>query len=94
MDRVLGLIKSGQDQGAKLECGGERIGKTGYYIQPTVFSNVKDDMNIAKEEVSMNTFVQMRWVFLFVIVHTCDSFNDAQLFCDSCIYDVFVTVVR
>ena len=73
MDRVLGLIQSGQDQGAKLECGGERIGKTGYYIQPTVFSNVKDDMNIAKEEVSMNTFVQMRWVcyvsyFTFVTV--------------------------
>ena len=73
MDRVLGLIKSGQDQGAKLECGGERIGKTGYYIQPTVFSNVKDDMNIAKEEVSMNTFVQIGWVcyvsyFTFVTV--------------------------
>ena len=80
MDRVLGLIKSGKDQGAKLECGGERIGKTGYYIQPTVFSNVKDDMNIAKEEVSMNTFVQMRWGVLCVIFHICDSFNEAQLF--------------
>ena len=55
MNRVLELIKSGQDQGAKLECGGSRIGDKGYFVQPTVFSNVKDDMSIAKEEVSTRT---------------------------------------
>ena len=38
-------------EGAKLECGGARHGDKGYFIQPTVFSDVKDHMRIAKEEV-------------------------------------------
>jgi hypothetical protein len=50
-NKVLNLIKSGQSEGAKLECGGERLGDTGYFIKPTVFSNVTDNMTIAKEEV-------------------------------------------
>jgi acyl-CoA reductase-like NAD-dependent aldehyde dehydrogenase len=47
----LGYIESGKKEGAKLECGGERSGDKGYFIQPTIFSNVKDDMQIAREEV-------------------------------------------
>jgi len=50
-NKVLRLIESGKSEGAKLECGGERLGDTGYFIQPTVFSNVTDNMTIAKEEV-------------------------------------------
>ena len=48
----MSMIKSGVDEGAKLECGGSRIGDKGYFIQPTVFSGVTDGMKIAKEEVS------------------------------------------
>ena len=51
-DRVMALIKAGKSEGAKLECGGERHGDKGYFIQPTVFSDVTDNMRIAKEEVS------------------------------------------
>ncbi|XP_068987273.1 aldehyde dehydrogenase X, mitochondrial [Bombus flavifrons] len=50
-DKVLGLIKSGKEEGAVLEVGGERHGNVGYFIKPTVFSNVTDDMRIAKEEI-------------------------------------------
>ena len=50
-DKILELIESGKKEGAKLECGGSRHGDKGYFIQPTVFSDVKDDMRIAKEEV-------------------------------------------
>ena len=50
-NKILSLIKSGNEEGAKLECGGCRWGKEGYFIQPTVFSNVSDNMRIAKEEV-------------------------------------------
>lgn len=32
--------------------GGSRLGDRGYFMQPTVFADVKDDMQIAKEEVS------------------------------------------
>jgi hypothetical protein len=47
----MGLIDSGKQQGAKLVTGGSRVGDKGYFIQPTVFANVSDDMAIAKEEV-------------------------------------------
>lgn len=50
-DKVLGLIKSGKDEGAVVQTGGERQGNVGYFIKPTVFSNVKDNMRIAKEEI-------------------------------------------
>ena len=50
-DKVMGLIESGKKEGAKLECGGKRVGDTGFFIEPTVFSDVKDDMRIAKEEI-------------------------------------------
>ena len=50
-EKILALIESGKQQGAKLECGGGRHGDKGYYIQSTVFSGVTDDMRIAQEEV-------------------------------------------
>lgn len=45
------LIESGKNDGATLECGGSAWGQQVLFIQPTVFSNVTDDMRIAKEEV-------------------------------------------
>ncbi|KAJ8733362.1 hypothetical protein PYW08_001660 [Mythimna loreyi] len=51
MNKVLGYIEKGKKEGAKLLCGGNRIGTTGYYIQPTVFADVTDEMTIAKEEI-------------------------------------------
>ncbi|KAG8512997.1 Retinal dehydrogenase 1, partial [Galemys pyrenaicus] len=50
-EKILGLIESGKKEGAKLECGGGPWGNKGYFIQPTVFSNVTDEMRIAKEEI-------------------------------------------
>ena len=50
-DRVLGYIESGKREGATLACGGERVGDRGYFIQPTVFSDVQDEMKIAREEI-------------------------------------------
>ena len=50
-DKVMGYIQSGKDDGARLVCGGERVGNRGYFIQPTVFSDVSDDMTIAREEI-------------------------------------------
>jgi aldehyde dehydrogenase (NAD+) len=50
-EKVLSYIDSGRSEGAKLVCGGERVGDKGYFIQPTVFADVQDDMKIAKEEI-------------------------------------------
>ena len=51
MERVLGFVDSGSKEGAKLLCGGKRHGKEGYFVEPTIFDNVQDDMKIAKEEI-------------------------------------------
>ncbi|KAJ8727507.1 hypothetical protein PYW07_001626 [Mythimna separata] len=51
MSKVLGYIEKGKKEGAKLVCGGNRIGTTGYYVEPTVFADVTDEMTIAKEEI-------------------------------------------
>ncbi|XP_074604211.1 aldehyde dehydrogenase 1A1-like isoform X2 [Brevipalpus obovatus] len=50
-NKVLDLIESGKKEGAKLECGGQKIDSKGLFIQPTVFSNVTDKMRIAVEEI-------------------------------------------
>ena len=50
-DKILDMCKQGEEQGAKLECGGKRLGDKGYYIEPTVFSNVQDDNIIATDEI-------------------------------------------
>jgi aldehyde dehydrogenase (NAD+) len=50
-DRVLGYIEVGRKEGAKLLIGGKRFGERGYFIEPTVFDNVTDEMKIAKEEI-------------------------------------------
>lgn len=51
--KILGMIESGRQQGATLIAGGARHGDKGYFIQPTVFKDVQDNMTIAKEEVSV-----------------------------------------
>jgi aldehyde dehydrogenase (NAD+) len=50
-EKVMGYIQSGRNEGARLVCGGERFGDRGYFIQPTVFAGVQDDMKIAREEI-------------------------------------------
>ncbi|KAI5936837.1 Retinal dehydrogenase 2 [Manis javanica] len=50
-NKILELVQSGVAEGAKLECGGKGLGRKGFFIEPTVFSNVTDDMRIAKEEI-------------------------------------------
>jgi len=49
--KVLKYIDIGKKEGAKLEAGGSRIGSKGFFIEPTVFSNVTDNMKIAQDEI-------------------------------------------
>ncbi|CAK1581183.1 unnamed protein product [Parnassius mnemosyne] len=45
------MIESGKRQGARLVAGGERAGHVGYFVQPTVFCDVRDHMDIARREI-------------------------------------------
>ncbi|PNS18459.1 Aldehyde dehydrogenase [Sphaceloma murrayae] len=50
-DRIMGYIQAGKDAGATIETGGARKGDKGYFIEPTIFSNVTEDMKIMQEEI-------------------------------------------
>ncbi|CAO3654727.1 unnamed protein product [Mucor fragilis] len=50
-DRIMGYIESGKEQGATCYMGGKRWGDEGYFIEPTVFTDVKEDMTIVREEI-------------------------------------------
>ena len=51
LDKILGYCELGQKQGAKLVAGGKRVGDKGFFVEPTIFDNVQDDMAIAKDEI-------------------------------------------
>jgi aldehyde dehydrogenase (NAD+) len=47
----MGYIESGKQAGATLHQGGDRHGDEGYFINPTIFTNVTPDMKIVQEEI-------------------------------------------
>ena len=53
MERITGYIDIGRSEGAEIATGGEAVSDLGdgYYVQPTVFTNVRNDMRIAQEEI-------------------------------------------
>src|SRR3984957_9805893 len=54
MQTVLAYIEAGKKDGAKLVAGGNRVavdGGIGFFLEPTIFSDVKNDMTIAREEI-------------------------------------------
>lgn len=51
LDRIMNYIDEGKKAGAKLLTGGSRMPGKGYYVQPTIFSDVTEDMKIVKEEI-------------------------------------------
>jgi aldehyde dehydrogenase (NAD+) len=50
-NKVMGYIDAGKKDKANLVAGGNRVGDKGYFIEPTVFSDVQDNMRIAQEEI-------------------------------------------
>ncbi|MFQ5491776.1 MAG: aldehyde dehydrogenase family protein [Phycisphaerae bacterium] len=50
-DRIMGYIEAGKTEGAKCVAGGQRQGDKGYFIKPTIFTEVSNDMKIAQEEI-------------------------------------------
>ncbi|GAA6020301.1 hypothetical protein JCM10207_003218 [Rhodosporidiobolus poonsookiae] len=50
-ERVSEHIQAGKDEGATVHTGGSRVGTKGYFIEPTIFTDVTPNMRIAKEEI-------------------------------------------
>lgn len=51
LSRVDGCIRQGVAEGAELVTGGRRVDGDGYFYEPTVFSGVRDEMSLAREEI-------------------------------------------
>lgn len=51
LDKILKYVEIGKKEGATLVTGGERIGDKGYFVRPTIFADVQEDMRIVKEEI-------------------------------------------
>ncbi|EDO17288.1 hypothetical protein Kpol_538p48 [Vanderwaltozyma polyspora DSM 70294] len=51
LTKILEYVDIGKKEGATLVTGGERIGNKGYFVRPTIFSDVREDMRIVKEEI-------------------------------------------
>jgi phenylacetaldehyde dehydrogenase len=51
MNRVCGFIESGRTEGARAVVGGKRVGDSGYFVEPTVLVDTKDDMQVIQEEI-------------------------------------------
>jgi acyl-CoA reductase-like NAD-dependent aldehyde dehydrogenase len=54
LDRIMGYIESGKQEGAQIVTGGERIGgdlANGYFLPPTVFTHTEDSMKLVQEEI-------------------------------------------
>ena len=51
LDKILGYVAIGEKEGAKLVTGGKRRGDKGFFVEPTIFDNVKDGMTIARDEI-------------------------------------------
>lgn len=51
LERVSRYVAIGRDEGARLVLGGSRHGSKGYFHQPTIFTGVRNEMRIAREEI-------------------------------------------
>ena len=72
-DRVLGYIAKGKEEGAKCVSGGERFGEKGYFIKPTVFTDVQDEMTIAREEIFGPVMQVLKFKDVDEVVHRANT---------------------
>ncbi len=49
--KIMSYIDKGKTEGAKCLTGGSRVGNKGYFIEPTIFTEVNDEMSIARDEI-------------------------------------------
>lgn len=51
LDKILNYVEHGKAEGAQVLTGGERVGKKGFFVKPTIFTDVKEHFKIVKEEI-------------------------------------------
>lgn len=76
--KIQNYVTSAVDQGAKLKTGGHQWGKVGFFFEPTVFSDVTENMTIAQEEVSNRTFMNIKENNFYIIFVKFQIFGPVQ----------------
>lgn len=83
-DKIMNYIETGKKEGAKLQIGG-LAGPTGYYIEPTIFSDVQDHHTIAKEEIFGPVMSILKWSTIDEVIERANNTPyglAASLFCN------------
>ncbi|XP_027194754.2 aldehyde dehydrogenase, mitochondrial [Dermatophagoides pteronyssinus] len=75
MNRILEMIESGKQDGARCVAGGNRPDRRGYFIQPTVFADVTDGMRIAREEIFGPVQQILKYKTLDEVIERCNDTN-------------------
>jgi aldehyde dehydrogenase (NAD+) len=73
--KILNYIDIGKKEGGKLLTGGKRHGSKGWFVEPTVFSDVSDDMTIAKEEIFGPVMTIMKFKTVDEVIDRANSSN-------------------
>ncbi|KAI1287426.1 Retinal dehydrogenase 1 [Halotydeus destructor] len=75
LTKIMDLIESGKQEGATLVTGGARMEQNGFFVEPTVFADVGDNMRIAREEI----FGPVQQIFKFsTLAEVIKRANDTQ----------------
>lgn len=72
-DRIHGYIKKGVEEGAKVLHGGQNYHGGGYFVNPTIFADVKDHMTIAREEIFGPVMSILRFDTVDEVIHRANS---------------------
>ena len=73
--QVMSYIAKGREQGAEILIGGKAMGDQGFFVEPTVMSVTKQDMNVVQEEIFGPVLVVQRFSSEDEVV---DMANDSQ----------------
>ncbi len=74
-DKILQYVEYGKEDGAKCVTGGKRVGNKGYFVEPTLFANVTDDMRIAREEIFGPVMSALKFKGVDEIIHRSNDTN-------------------
>lgn len=72
-DKIMNYIELGAKEGATIAVGGKRVGNVGYFIEPTIFTNVEDHMTIAKEEIFGPVMSILKWKSIDEVIERANS---------------------
>lgn len=73
LDKVMAYINSGIQQGARVVAGGKRMKCKGYFIEPTIFTDVDDSMAITREEIFGPVMCIMKFKKLNEAIERCNN---------------------